>query len=135
MFNQGFYALFLLIAFGFGFIILVFGFFTRSLFDRKPRPKPFTLQDFRKLIPKAKSQSEAHELVEKFTKKFGLIAPNSSIKEEWLEVVKELTSLEVIDTDRAAEIREQLTAKNPSIRKDIADVVGMALKTKKDAKA
>lgn len=132
MYNQGFYALFLIIAFSFGFIILIFGFFTRSLFDRKPKPKPFTLQDFRKLIPKAKSQNEAHELVEKFTKKFGLIAPDSGNKEEWLDVVKELTSLEVIDTDRAAEIREQLTAKNPSIKKDIADVVGLALKTKKD---
>lgn len=131
MYNQGFYAVFLLISFGFGFVVFMFGFFMRSLFDKKP--KPFTLKDFRKRIPKAKSQAQAHELVEQFIKKFGLFAPNSSDREEWLDVVKELTSLESIDTDKAAEVREHLSAKNPAIKKEISDAVGLALKTKKDS--
>lgn len=133
MYNQGFYAVFLLISFGFGFVVFMFGFFMRSLFDKKPKPKPFTLKDFRKRIPKAKSQAQAHELVEQFIKKFGLFAPNSSDREEWLDVVKELTSLESIDTDKAAEVREQLSAKNPAIKKEISDAIGLALKTKKDS--
>lgn len=133
MYNQGFYAVFLLISFGFGFVVFVFGFFMQSLFDKKPKLKPFTLKDFRKLIPKAKSQDQAHDLIEQFVKKFGLFAPNSSDCQEWLDVVKELTSLESIDTDKAAEIREHLSAKNPAIKKEISDVIGLALKTKKDS--
>lgn len=133
MYNQGFYAVFLLISFGFGFVVFVFGFFMQSLFDKKPKLKPFTLKDFRKLIPKAKSQDQAHDLIEQFVKKFGLFAPNSSDCQEWLDVVKELTSLESIDTDKAAEIREHLSAKNPTIKKEISDVIGLALKTKKDS--
>ena len=133
MYNQGFYAVFLLISFGFGFVVFVFGFFMQSLFDKKPKLKPFTLKDFRKLIPKAKSQDQAHDLIEQFVKKFGLFAPNSSDCQEWLDVVKELISLESIDTDKAAEIREHLSAKNPAIKKEISDVIGLALKTKKDS--
>ena len=133
MYNQGFYAVFLLISFGFGFVVFVFGFFMQSLFDKQPKLKPFTLKDFRKLIPKAKSQDQAHDLIEQFVKKFGLFAPNSSDCQEWLDVVKELTSLESIDTDIAAEIREHLSAKNPAIKKEISDVIGLALKTKKDS--
>ncbi|MBR2494368.1 hypothetical protein [Helicobacter sp.] len=133
MYNQGFYTVFLLISFGFGFVVFVFGFFMQSLFDKKPKLKPFTLKDFRKLIPKAKSQDQAHDLIEQFVKKFGLFAPNSSDCQEWLDVVKELTSLESIDTDKAAEIREHLSAKNPAIKKEISDVIGLALKTKKDS--
>lgn len=133
MYNQGFYAIILMIACGFGFVIFVFGFFMRSIFDKKPAPKPFTLKDFRKLIPNAKTQDQAQELIEQFVKKFGLFAPSSSDRQEWLDVVKELTSLEIIDTDKAAEVRERLSAKNPNIKKDISDAIGLALKTKKDA--
>ena len=134
MYNSGFYALFLILSFGLGSIVLVFGLVTRNLFDHKPKPKPLTLKAFRKLIPNAKTKEDALGLIEKFSTTFGIIAPESEDKQEWLDIVRELVSLEAIDTDKAAEVREQLITKNPNLQKDIADSVGIALKTKKDVK-
>ncbi len=132
MYNQGFYALFLLLSFGIGFCMLIFGLFARSLFNRKPKPKPLTLKTFRELIPTATTTQKALELVDTFCEKFGIIAPNAKNKDEWLDTVRELTSLKTIDTDEAAKIREQLIKINPNIQKEISDYVGMALKTKKE---
>lgn len=132
MYNHGFFALFLIIAFVFGTIMLVFGVVARSMFGvRPPKPKQFTLKDFRELIPTAKDQKKALELVDMFVKKFNILAPQSPQKQEWLDTVKELVSLESIDTDKAAEVRERLISKNPNLQNDITQLVGNALKNKK----
>ncbi|OBV30048.1 hypothetical protein BKN38_06575 [Helicobacter sp. CLO-3] len=136
MYNQGFYALFLVISFVLGLVVLLFGFLMRSLFDHKPKikRKKLTIADFRAKIPSGKTTEEALKLVALFSKKFGVMHSDSAEKQEWLDAIRELTTLESIDTDKAAEIREQLIAKNPSLKKEIADAVGMALKTKKDVR-
>lgn len=132
MYNHGFFALFLILAFGFGSVMLVFGIVARSMFGvRPPKPKQFTLKDFRELIPSATTQDKALELVNMFIKKFNIIAPQSPQKQEWLDTVKELVSLDSIDTDKAAEVRERLTSKNPNLQNDITQIVGNALKNKK----
>ncbi|MGX3044923.1 hypothetical protein [Helicobacter sp. T3_23-1056] len=132
MYNHGFFALFLIIAFVFGTIMLVFGVVARSMFGvRPPKPKQFSLKDFRELIPTAKDQKRALELVDMFIKKFNILAPQSPQKQEWLDTVKELVSLESIDTDKAAEVRERLISKNPNLQNDITQLVGNALKNKK----
>lgn len=132
MYNHGFFALFLIIAFVFGTIMLVFGVVARSMFGvRPPKPKQFTLKDFRELIPTAKDQKKALELVDMFIKKFNILAPQSPQKQEWLDTVKELVSLDSIDTDKAAEVRERLISKNPNLQNDITQLVGNALKNKK----
>ncbi len=132
MYNHGFFALFLILAFGFGSVMLVFGIVARSMFGvRPPKPKQFTLKDFRELIPSATTQDKALELVNMFIKKFNIIAPQSPQKQEWLDAVKELVSLDSIDTDKAAEVRERLTSKNPNLQNDITQIVGNALKNKK----
>ena len=133
MFNHGFFALFLILAFGLGSLLLVFGVVARSAFGvRPPKPKQFTIKDFRALIPDAKTQAKALELVDMFIKKFNIIAPQSPQRQEWLDAVKELVSLDSIDTDKAAEIRERLISKNPNLQNDITQLVGNALKNKKD---
>ena len=132
MYNHGFFALFLIIAFVFGTIMLVFGVVARSMFGvRPPKPKQFMLKDFRELIPTAKDQKKALELVDMFIKKFNILAPQSPQKQEWLDTVKELVSLDSIDTDKAAEVRERLISKNPNLQNDITQLVGNALKNKK----
>ena len=132
MYNHGFFALFLIIAFVFGTIMLVFGVVARSMFGvRPPKPKQFTLKDFRELIPTAKDQKKALELVDMFIKKFNILTPQSPQKQEWLDTVKELVSLDSIDTDKAAEVRERLISKNPNLQNDITQLVGNALKNKK----
>ncbi|MGX2970940.1 hypothetical protein [Helicobacter sp. T3_23-1059] len=132
MYNHGFFALFLIIAFVFGTIMLVFGVVARSMFGvRPPKPKQFSLKDFRELIPTAKDQKKALELVDMFIKKFNILAPQSPQKQEWLDTVKELVSLDSIDTDKAAEVRERLISKNPNLQNDITQLVGNALKNKK----
>ena len=88
-------------------------------------------KDFRKLIPPAKDQKKALELVDMFIKKFNILAPQSPQKQEWLDTVKELVSLDSIDTDKAAEVRERLISKNPNLQNDITQLVGNALKNKK----
>jgi len=133
MFHIGFYGFFLVIGFVLGFVVLMFGVIAIN-FLSKHKYKALdvlTLEEFRKRIPSIKTKKEALELIDEFCRLFGIFAPKLNKKQEWLEAIRDITALEVIDTDEAAQVRERLSAINPNVKKDIEDYIGMALKNKK----
>lgn len=134
MFHHGFFALFLIIALAFGFITMIFSIVFVLVFNgkKKVKKKEYTLADLRAEIPKAKTLNDALGLIEEFQTKFRNIKPD--LKEEWLNTLAALVSVESVDIDKVAEIRERFIRINPNFKAEITECVGTVLKTKKDKK-
>lgn len=128
MFHHGFYALFLILSFSFGTVVLIFGFFATRILFKKQKKKPITLNSFNALIPKITTTQRALELVDIFFSKFRIVQPKQ--KDLWLETLKNLARSEFIDTNKTADIREKLIKFNPDFQEEIAECIGIALKTK-----
>ncbi len=131
MFHHGFYAFFLILSFGFGGIVLLFGFLATKFIFKKPKKKPPKLKDITALIPKVTTEQEALDLIDKFFTHFSDLNKHTKKKDEWLQIIQDIAKLEFVDVDKAAEIREKLIKINPTFQKDISESIGLALKTKK----
>ena len=114
-------------------ILLASGFFSSA--PKEPK-KPKTTLDF--LIEQVQNSGGEKETMDMVMKEFYAnfytnykASPNFDL---WLNLIQNITMLDYMSVEQAAEFRNDLVAKNPSIKKEIETSVGVSLKHREQNK-
>lgn len=125
------FALFLLLI---TFVLL----YALGLFNTAPKEpkKPKTTLDF--LIEQVKESDSKKAVMDVVMKEFYAnfytnykTSPNLDL---WLNLIQNITMLDYMSVEQAAQFRNDLVAKNPSLKKEIENSVGISLKYREQNK-
>ena len=114
-------------------LILFFGgFFSRT----KEIIAPKTTLDL--LIEQVKNSKNdkavLDSIMHEFYTHFYNISSKSSNFNNWLKLIQEITMLDYMSVEQAAQFRDDLSKKNPSIKQEIKQAIGISLKYREDNK-
>lgn len=128
-----FYA-FALVGLLFVFVILLLaGFFSSA--PKVPK-KPKTTLDF--LAEQVQNSGGAKEIMDSVMKEFYANFYNnykgSPNLDAWLTLIQNITMLDYMSVEQASAFRDDLASKNPSIKKEIENSVGVSLKYREQNK-
>lgn len=136
MYQISYFALFYAIAFGAIVIVLVVliagGFFHKNITKAPPK----TTMDF--LIEQVKTSNEDKEVLDAVMREFYANFYNISRENKhfgkWLQLIQEITILDYMSVEQAANFRDDLVKKNPGIKKEIEHSIGVSLKYREENK-
>lgn len=114
-------------------LLAMLGFF--ASLPKEPK-KPKTTLDF--LVEQVKNSDGAKEAMDLVMKEFYAhfytnykASPNLNL---WLSLIQNITMLDYMSVEQAAQFRNDLVAKNPSLKKEIENSVGISLKYREQNK-
>lgn len=111
-------------------ILYAFGFFNKNPIAPKI---PKSSLDF--LLEQVQSsngeKSILDSVMKEFYANFYTNYKGSSNLEVWLKLLQEITMLDYMTVEQASQFRDELGKKNPSIKKDIENSIGISLKYRK----
>ncbi|RDU57897.1 hypothetical protein CQA42_03065 [Helicobacter sp. MIT 99-5507] len=117
-------------------ILLLFLFFSNFFSYTKEPIAPKTTLDL--LIDQIKNSNEDKEVLDsvmhEFYTHFYNISSKSSNFNTWLKLIQEITLLDYMSVEQAAQFRDDLSKKNPSIKQEIKQAIGISLKYREDNK-
>lgn len=120
----------ILIVFG---VLLVAGFFNSAPKEHK---KPKTTLDF--LAEQVQNSGGEKEVMDSVMKEFYTNFYNnykgSSNLDAWLTLIQNITMLDYMSVEQASAFRDDLASKNPSLKKEIENSVGVSLKYREQNK-
>lgn len=120
----------LLVVFG---ILLMAGFFSSA--PKEPK-KPKTTLDF--LAEQVQNSGGEKEVMDSVMKEFYANFYNnykgSPNLDAWLMLIQNITMLDYMSVEQASAFRDDLASKNPSIKKEIENSVGVSLKYREQNK-
>ena len=117
-------------------ILLLILFFGNFFSVTKEVVAPKTTLDL--LIDQVRNAKENKEILDsvmhEFYTHFYNISSKSSNFNSWLKLIQEITMIDYMSVEQAAEFRDDLSKKNPSIKEEIKQAIGISLKYREDNK-
>ena len=117
-------------------ILLLILFFGNFFSVTKEIVAPKTTLDL--LIDQVRNAKENKEILDsvmhEFYTHFYNISSKSSNFNSWLKLIQEITMIDYMSVEQAAEFRDDLSKKNPSIKEEIKQAIGISLKYREDNK-
>ena len=117
-------------------ILLLILFFGNFFSVTKEIVAPKTTLDL--LIDQVRNAKENKEILDsvmhEFYTHFYNISSKSSNFNSWLKLIQEITMIDYMSVEQAAEFRDDLIKKNPSIKEEIKQAIGISLKYREDNK-
>lgn len=114
-------------------LILFFGGFFRST---KEEVIPKTTLDL--LADQVRKSNEDKDILDSVMREFYThfynISSQSKDFNTWLKLIQEITMLDYMSVEQVAEFRDDLSLKNPSIKKEIEQSIGISLKYREERK-
>ncbi|PAF48123.1 hypothetical protein BKH46_02090 [Helicobacter sp. 12S02634-8] len=95
-----------------------------------PRPVSVTLENIQSLLSTLKKDQEFEGLLKVFLQHFKKL-PSDTDPKYWLEIIGKIASLEYFDTDRVAQLSQELQEANTEMEREIVDTIGLALKNRR----
>lgn len=112
--------------------LFALGIFESNNASKNPQ-KPKTTLDF--LAEQVQNSGGTKEIMDSVMKEFYANFYNnykgSPTLESWLSLIQNITMLEYMTVEQASKFRDDLASKNPSLKKEIEDSVGVSLKYRK----
>lgn len=113
-------------------ILFLCGFFSKNTENVKPK----TTLDF--LIEQVNSSENNKEILDsvmhEFYANFYNISDSNKNFDKWLNLIQAITLLDYMSVEQAAQFRDDLSKKNPRIKKDIEQAIGVSLKYRENNK-
>ena len=117
-------------------ILLLILFFSGFFSPTKEKTIPKTTLDL--LIEQVKNSNEDKDVLDsvmhEFYTHFYNISSKSKNLDSWLKLIQEITMLDYMSVEQVAKFRDDLSKKNPSIRREIKQAIGISLKYREDNK-
>lgn len=111
-------------------ILLVSGFFSKITKQHTP---PKSSLDF--LVEQVQNSNGEKEILDSVMKEFYANFytnyKGSNNLDTWLNLLQAITMLDYMTVEQASKFRDELTKKNPSIKKEIENSIGISLKYRK----
>lgn len=137
MYQLSYFLFFYLIAFAVLFFLLISLFIGKFFNSNKNKATPKTTLGL--LIDQVKMSQNDNEVLNsvmhEFYSHFYNISSQSSDFNNWLKLIQEITMLDYMSVEQVAEFRDDLSLKNPSIKKEIEQSIGVSLKHREDNKS
>ncbi|PAF44514.1 hypothetical protein [Helicobacter sp. 11S02596-1] len=131
MYDTWFYIFFWVVSFLLALPVVMLGFVWIILQKPAPQPRGITLEDLEAMLGRVKNQADLENVLEKFLKNFQVFPKDDTDLKRWLSIIAKMASSEHFDIDSVARFGQKLEDANKGIENDIAETVGLALKTRK----